>query len=134
MQTRKPKRPKANWTTVKGAKISQKQPHKRIRFATPSRAKQLREYAKRAKAFLAAHPYCAVFNFAREVFYETEGYFPPNMASEIHHFRGRRNKLLLDERYWLSVSGSGHSWIHSNIDGARKFGLIAEQGDWGKSE
>lgn len=49
-----------------------------------------------------------------------------------HHVRGRIGSLLCDTRMWLAVSQEGHDWIHQNINEARRYGWIAQAGDWNK--
>lgn len=51
---------------------------------------------------------------------------------EAHHTRGRSGLLLFDLRYWKAVCPRCHSWIHSNEDDARVFGLLCDRGDWRK--
>lgn len=51
---------------------------------------------------------------------------------QTHHVRGRYGLLLFDVRYFRSVCSECHSWIDANRDAARKLGLLADEGDWGK--
>lgn len=81
-----------------------------IRRVSSKRAKQLREYSKRRKAFLEANPWCAV---------KAE-----TAATEIHHVAGRIGEQLLDERDWLPVSRDGHNWIHAHPKEAREAGFL----------
>jgi len=37
-----------------------------------------------------------------------------NIATEVHHQKGRIGKLFLDTRYWLAVSHEGHVKIENN--------------------
>lgn len=82
----------------------------RIRAISSKRAAQLREYAKRRKAFLEAHPYCAVFVGLR--------------ATEVHHINHREGDRLNDERFWLAVSAAGHRAIHAFPAEARAKGWL----------
>ncbi len=144
MQTRKTKRPKklANWTTVKGAKVSVKPKRKwGISPVTKLRQQRLRLYAKARARFLEANPICGVWLRRDACVIKHDGKMIgfaigciPQYSTEIHHKRGRNGELLLDERYWLAVSSENHTWIHNNIAEARKLGLIAQPGEWGKQE
>lgn len=82
----------------------------KLRPVSRKRSAQLREYAKRRKAFLAAHPFCAVFVGLR--------------ATEIHHMNHREGDRLNDERYWLAVSEAGHRAIHAFPKEARAKGWL----------
>lgn len=44
------------------------------------------------------------------------------MATEIHHMKGRVGDLLLDQKYWLAVSREGHRKIEENPDWAKEMG------------
>lgn len=75
-----------------------------------------RIYAKLRRQFLAQNPECAVYR--------------NKPANQIHHRRGRIGTLLIDQRFWLSVSMAGHEWIGRNPVQARAKGFICEQGKW----
>lgn len=88
------------------------------------RKKERRLYLKRKKIFLQEHPLC-------------EWWLKHGMkvkATELHHERGRRGPLLLNEKFWHSASASGHAKIHKHIMLARSLGLLAPQGLWGVNE
>lgn len=95
-------------------------------FPTPKtrRAARLFQYQRDAKDFLARNPWC-VWGLRQE---------PPQFirATQVHHYRGRAGKLLLDQRFWLGMSADKHTWAHNNIAEARKLGLICPKGEWGK--
>ena len=86
-----------------------------IRKVSRAMAKRLREYAKKRGPFLEGKR-CAVF--------------PGNVATEIHHIRGRTGTLLLDSRYWLPVSRAGHYWIDTHRKEAQEKGWLAQLGQW----
>lgn len=44
------------------------------------------------------------------------------IATEIHHMKGRVGKLLLDDRFWLAVSREGHRRIEENPEWAKEMG------------
>lgn len=98
------------------------------------RAKALREYAKKRKAFLAAHPFCqvriAVFGLTENFVIWAEGKMPNwaggwmPRATEVHHKAGRSGKNFLDESTWMAVSREGHRWLHNNPREARARGWI----------
>lgn len=101
-------------------------PKKRIRSRTPARAKQEREYRQKAWACLTAAiargETCPVVAVIPEI-----ADFP-NMVTQIHHKRGRRRSLLLDQRHWLPVSAAGHAWIEAHPNEARTRGWLCEKG------
>src|SRR4051812_11015569 len=70
----------------------------KIKIRTKDRAADEREYLKQNKIFLEKNTRCAVF--------------PQLRATQVHHKKGRRGKLLLDQRYWIAVSDEGHTKIH----------------------
>lgn len=92
---------------------------KPIRKRSKAMAKKMVTYRKRVAAFLKAHPICAVTG---------------QTATEVHHKRGRIQSLLLDTRFWLPVSRSGHDYIHRNPAFAMDNGWLALPGEWGKLE
>jgi hypothetical protein len=86
--------------------------------------KERRLYLKRKTIFLQEHPLC-------------EWWLKHGVkvkATELHHERGRRGPLLLNEKFWHSASASGHAKIHKHIMLARSLGLLAPQGKWGVNE
>lgn len=108
-----------------------------IRRVSLKRAKQNREYAKKRKAFLEAHPFCQLTiqreGFNEQIVIEDNGDMSvPNIdfnfrcprATEIHHVRGRIGTMLNDETHWLAVSREGHEWIHQHPSEARKRGWL----------
>lgn len=125
-------------------------PKRPLPRATKKRAKQLREYAKRRKLFLEAHPICQVWLKEHDFIETTEpnGNFCPLLkrrhdgfafyvsaksliremgapaATEIHHMGKRRGKDLLDESKWLAVSRENHERIEQNKGWARANGYL----------
>lgn len=79
------------------------------------RAVQLREYAKKRKAFLEKRPFC-------EAEWESDCMM---RSQDLHHLKGRRGDLLNDERFFLAVCRPCHNAIHRNPSLARKWGLLA---------
>lgn len=99
-------------------------PRKPIRRRSAKMRGQMDIYRERKAAFLKKHPWCAVVpHDGRQ----------RNRATEIHHTRGRAGTLLLDERYWLPVSASGHDFIHDNPKLARDLGYLCKPGEWNKA-
>jgi hypothetical protein len=72
--------------------------------------------------FLLAHPNCAV--------HQDNNAHP---ADQIHHSRGRSGTLLIDGRFFKGVCLSGHEFIADHPDMARRLGLLAQRGDWGRA-
>lgn len=58
----------------------------------------------------------------------------PRRATQCHHIRGRLGPLLMCERFWCPVSADGHAWIDANRDEARRLGLLAQRGDWHRTD
>lgn len=79
-------------------------------------AKLMAYYRERKASFLNAYPKCAVYKW--------------EFANQIHHIRGRAGTLLLDERFWIAVSISGHALIHDDIERARRMLYICPRGEW----
>ena len=117
---------------------------KPIRRATPKRANQLREYAKRRVRFLAEHPICGVWlkqngwqqigiadSYVRQKVATVDfvsahclraGGAPA--ATEIHHRAKRRGALLLEEAFWLQVCAANHELIEQHKSWARENGFL----------
>ena len=111
-------------------------PKKKVRKYLPKQSKKRegenREYSKRRKAFLLAHPLCeAWLVFVDHIFDNPGGAIslidlpsqhPP--SSEIHHMRKPRCKYLNDESTWLAVAPECHRLIESHKSTARMLGLL----------
>ncbi len=48
-------------------------------------------------------------------------------ATEIHHKKGKIGKLLIDQRYFLGVTRTGHIWIENNPAEAEKLGYVIKR-------
>lgn len=105
-------------------------PRKPLKKASSKRAKQLREYSKRRREYIIAHPRCEAWdtivdwqaeNATSE--YQTAPEHQPH-STEIHH-RAKRGNNLNNESTWLAVCRWSHNWIHAHPKEARKLGLIA---------
>lgn len=111
-----------------------------LRKVSSKRSRELREYSKKRKAFLAEHPLCQVWlsrNRYRELgqgFYEdrankihsdlmVEANGCPR-ACDIHHKAGRTGWRLNDESQWMAVSREAHEFIHRNPSEARRRGWL----------
>ncbi len=117
MKNRKPKRPKANWTTVSGAVVSTNAQPKRIARRSKSMARRMREYRVKADAYKREHRHCERAGCAK-------------LTADIHHTRGRVGTLLMDTRFWVAVCRSCHDWIAANPEQARSEGLLCAKGSW----
>ena len=91
------------------------------------RKKQIADYRRKAKAFVAEKQRAGVYC---EVMYWLAGIRTP--VTEVHHRYGRAGSLLLDERFWTALSAAGHRWVHQNMDEARKYGWIAPKNAWNR--
>lgn len=104
----KPKRAKALWVTAF--------PQKDYSLNGKGEVVERRHQYIKAKNRFLLNRMCAVF--------------PKKKASQIHHMRGRLGSLLLDERFWLPTSATGHRKIHDNPEWARSKGFLCEIGEW----
>ena len=98
-------------------KPKRKRTSRRMRSATPKRAKQLKQYSEARKRFLL-RPENLRCPVVAEIFGRAE------YTSEIHHMDGREGERLLDESDWLAVSRRGHEWIHANPREAKLMGWL----------
>jgi hypothetical protein len=78
-----------------------------MRKIAKRRAKQIREYGKVRKKYLAENPICAVCG---------------GPADQIHHKAGREEQRLLDTRYFLPVDFKCHRRIEENPEWAKEKG------------
>lgn len=95
-------------------------PRKRIRRASTKRAKELRQYAVRAKEWKEIHPFCRACHLIH--------LGPIRKTKDVHHSRGKIGRLLLMEQFWVPVCRTCHNWIDQNPNAARKLGLLCEKG------
>lgn len=72
------------------------------------------KYSRLRKEFLIKNPLCAL---NRILGFNVK-------ATHVHHKRGRKGDYYLDTRYWIAVTKESDKWIHSNVEKAKKFGLI----------
>lgn len=93
-------------------------PRKPIKKVSSKRAKQLADYARLKRQFFKPGVHqCDVGDC-------------PNIATDIHHTRGRTNLWLCRTEYWLAVCRTHHMMIHQNPGWARTAGLLAPVGKW----
>ena len=158
---KKPMKKKALWTTLRGglkprtlfkpditrlkkgsrsasaAVLRTLRPAPRARIKSRSKVMRgkMAYYNIRKRVFLQANPVCdACDRLADESATPYPIRKPTHPATEIHHKRGRFGKLLLDERFWVGVCSPAHRFIHDNPEIARKAGLLAQPGEWGKQQ
>ena len=88
---------------------------------TPERASQERIYRQQVKEWLRLpeNKWC-------QVYLRLTG--EHHLATQCHHFQGRRGSLLLYREFWIPVSHEGHKWIEDNMDQARTLGLLCPLG------
>lgn len=110
-------RPKANWTNVAGAVVSEKARPKRIAPRSKAMARKMGKYWTAAEVFKREHRHCERAGCAK-------------LTADIHHQRGRVGTLLLDTRFWIAVCRSCHDWIAANPAQARAEGLLCAEGLW----
>lgn len=100
--------------------IKVKRARKGIRKRTPKRAREERIYRARVKEWLVGK-FC---------FGHASRHLGLEIATQNHHYFGRRGRLLLWEDGWIPVCVSCQEWIHSNIEQAREANLICVKGQW----
>ena len=124
-----PKRKKgALWTTLPGQKA--------YTVKNPL-ANERRLYRQEARAFVRAAiksgGTCPVVAAVEELRNGRRYGWPVSAKlNEVHHLRGRRGKLLRDQRHWLTLSKAGHRWVHQNPCAAREMGWLCPVGQWNK--
>lgn len=86
----------------------------------------LKAYRAARLIYLRAHSVCACYGV---VFSPIETLCSLS-ATDIHHIRGRRGRLLLDQRFWMPVCRHAHDWIGSHPAEARTLGWLCQVGEW----
>ena len=86
---------------------------KRIKPRSVKRASQERLYNKVRAEYLDFNKYCDRCN---------------NVATEIHHMKGREGNLLNDQEYFMATCRSCHIWIENNPNEAKKEGWSLNRG------
>lgn len=117
---RRQKQPKAIWYRAAHPDGVPPKPRKRIRQVSKARARMMLAYRLRRAVFLRGAK-CAAGSCRAK-------------AADIHHTRGRRGLMLLEERRWLPVCRRCHRLIHDNPEAARRLGLLAPVGRWDTPE
>ena len=88
----------------------------RLRRVNPRRRAEYEFDAVAARAFVAAHPFCARCG---------------RPSRDRHHAAGRRGSNRTDESTWIAVCRECHDWIHAHPAEAREAGLLCTGGsDW----
>jgi hypothetical protein len=130
---------------------AKKKPFKRsrIRRVSKGRAKDMKVYSERRRAFLEAHPWCQIWlkrrGISEDVVRESQmmlgsraivtgndpvdgfsawqvGWIPA--SCDVHHSKGRTGKNYLDETTWVAASRDEHEWAHRHPSQARELGLL----------
>lgn len=121
-------------TAPKARSSGRAKPAKAIRSRSKERAREERAYAKEAADWLA-QPGQAFCCACRSVRGATGANRRP--TSCVHHQRGRKGRLLRDQRFWLNVCDPCHDFIHNHPEAAREhmaelrgMPLMCEKGQW----
>lgn len=123
-----------------GGKIERRS---RVNPVSDRRKIERAEYRRERLAYLALHPYCQIF-IARHELSESavlaasgriDGIMVP-IAKEIHHRNKADGLRLIDKRWWMAASRSGHEWVERHKDDARALGYLLPinadiDGRWG---
>lgn len=80
----------------------------RLRRVSAKHAKELRSYYEKRKAFLIAHPTCALCS---------------NASCDVHH-KEKRGANLNREETWLALCRAHHEYLHHHPSWARERGLL----------
>lgn len=110
-----------------------------LRRVSRRRRGELRRYGPRRRQFLRDHPYCQLW-LAENGISETHAIaqrgvlrFGPGSppvyvprSATIHHRNKRRGARLLDERFWMAVSWTGHRIIEQRKDWARDHAYLTQ--------
>jgi hypothetical protein len=86
---------------------------KKIPPRSPKRQKEEKIYSEKRKLFLNARSMCEAHIIGICTQY----------ATDVHHMAGRSGSLYLDEKYWLPVCRSCHTWIETHPKEARESGF-----------
>lgn len=80
---------------------------------SPKRSKQESQYGKLRKEFLSKYPMC-------------QAHLPntcTQIATDVHHMKGRIGNLLLNQTYWLALCRGCHNWIENHPEAAKELGF-----------
>lgn len=95
-------------------------------------------YRYRIRQFLLLHPYCQVWlaenNIPESPAIQSDGVVTLAcgsrvsipLATQVHHVNKRRGVDLLDQAFWLAISGAYHRQIELNKDWARAKGYLMD--------
>lgn len=118
----KPKRPLAIWRDAFPKQAAALRPEHGaaggVKARSESEQRRMEVYNAIKDAFLRERCWCSRCMGNRNI--------------EIHHTHGREGLLLFDVRHWRVVCRKCHQWIHAHPEEARKFGLLAQEGEWNK--
>lgn len=103
-------------------------PMKRSRIAPVSnkRAAENRDYSVARREYLAEHPYCELCVPIKAYPHDPPLFeIRPQLANQIHHYRGRVGRLLTDKRFFRAACQDCHEWVGKNGAQARRIGVLA---------
>lgn len=86
---------------------------KKLPSRSSKRIKQDQIYSKKRKEFLAKYPMC-------------QAHLPQvctQVATDIHHMKGRVGDLYLNETYWLPLCRGCHYWVEMRPEEAKALGF-----------
>lgn len=117
---------RALWVTMPqyAKPVTAKKP-KRIARRTKQRAKEERQYLIEVRQWLLLPENKWCLHCLRLLGVKKR-------ATQNHHSRGKRYRLLLYKPWWRPVCDEGQVWCHANIAEARKIDLWAPVGKWEK--
>jgi hypothetical protein len=113
---------KALWTTLPGQKPSLSQQ----RLEVISRQREYRRMVKRRVGVNPCECHGLRDEQGKRICHKKSHY-----SESLHHVRGRRGKLLIDERWIKDACLKSHRWIHDHPEQAQKMKLLAGPGQWG---
>ena len=103
---------------------------KPLKKVSRARKTQMRHYFEIRNAFLAKpeNQGCVVCTLLAAAG-KTTGV---NLATEVHHIRGRIGRLLCDERFFAGTCRPHREWPHENTIQARAWGILAGPHEWNR--
>jgi hypothetical protein len=124
------KKPKAPWTQAYPDQAAKLRPENTkaggVKAMSGGETQRYKVYRAIAILFKNAHPFC-----------ESPADIPCEctiVTDEVHHKSGRDGLLLFDIRHFIPLCSSCHTWIHQHPEEAIKLNLLADKGQWRKTQ
>lgn len=122
---RKSTKPKANWTTVPGAKVSKPREPRRLRQKSSRQRRREARYMPIRNAFIRQHPHCQVCVKMSTLLDPHHYSIMPSV--DVHHKKGKIGELFFDTRFFMAVCRGHHEAIGREPAWAKKHGFIVDR-------